>query len=133
MTVETPPEGFTPISSSNPFGTAVGPVYELQNDEGWVRGVVIEDRHANRGGVAHGGMLMSFADIVSARAAMEVTNERFVTLRLAADFVAPAPIGLWLEGRAKVTKQKGSTLFIACRLEAAGKLILRASAVFKTI
>ena len=40
--IETPPEGFKPIVSENPFGKAVGPLYEKREGGVWARGFVVE-------------------------------------------------------------------------------------------
>ena len=71
-----PPEGFTPIISENPFGKAVGPIYEKKTDNDWVRGFYVEEKHSNRANIAHGGVIMTFADIVLATAVFEAINMR---------------------------------------------------------
>ena len=92
------PEGFEPIKSENPFGQAVGPIYEKPEGDGWVRGFLVETKHTNRSGVAHGGVLMTFADIVLARAVLTVADLPFVTVQMNSQFIAPAKLGTWVEG-----------------------------------
>ena len=128
-----PPPGFEPIVSSNPFGGRNGPLFERCDGDGWVRGFRVGPHHCNAGGVAHGGMLMTFADIVLARAVMEVADRPFVTIRLVSDFVGPATEGVWVEGRAWVTRTTRSVVFVDGTLAARGKPVLSLSGLFKLL
>jgi acyl-coenzyme A thioesterase PaaI-like protein len=54
-----------------------------------------------------------------------------VTVTLNTDFIASAPLGTWLEGRANIGRIGGSLAFISCDVSAEGVLLLRASGVLK--
>lgn len=125
------PDGFEPIQSSNPFGGRNGPIFEKCRGQDWVRGFRVADTHCNAGRVAHGGMLMTFADIVLARAVMERVAPPFVTLRMVSDFVSPAPLGAWVEGRARVIRATRSVVFVDGRITADGRPCLNVSGLFK--
>lgn len=127
------PEGFRPIISENPFGKAVGPIYEKTGKDGWVRGFLVEEKHTNRGGFAHGGVLMTFADIVLATAALEVADLPFVTIQMNSQFVAPAHLGFWIEGRGRVTRHTKDLVFVNAELSADGKPVMAASGIFKIL
>lgn len=127
------PVGFTPIISENPFGKAVGPIYEKTGKDGWVRGFLVGEKHTNRGGIAHGGVLMTFADIVLATAALEVADLPLVTIQMNSNFVAPARLGVWVEGRGRITRRTKDLVFVNADLSADGKPILSASGIFKII
>ncbi|MGF1606651.1 MAG: PaaI family thioesterase [Rhodothalassiaceae bacterium] len=126
-----PPPGFAPIRSSNPFGKANGPIYHREDEAGWARGFRVEDKHCNAGRVAHGGMLMTFADILLAQAVLKQTPPPFVTLRLVSDFVAPAPLGAWVEGTARVIRSTREIVFVEGMVFADGAPSLNVSALFK--
>jgi uncharacterized protein (TIGR00369 family) len=125
------PPGFKPIPSENPFGAAAGPVYEKTGKGGWVRGCRIEKRHTNRAGVAHGGMLMTFADIVLARAVADVAKGPFATIEIEAKFVSPAVEGAWIEGRARVLRATREVAFVEGSVVSKGNAVLAVSGVFK--
>lgn len=128
------PAGFEPIVSSSLFGGRNGPVYEKTLDGGdWVRGFLAEDKHGNAGGFVHGGMLMTFADIFISRAVLEVAEPPFVTLRMGCDFISPAFIGSWVEGRAQVTKRGREIIFLEGRITSRDKVVMNVTSQFKIL
>lgn len=129
------PRGFVPIKSSNLFGGRNGPVYEKTPDDdgGWVRGFLAEQKHCNAGGYVHGGMLMTFADIFFSRAALEVADPPFVTLRMGCDFVSPAFSGTWIEGRAQVTKRGREIIFLEGQITSRHKIVMNVTGQFKIL
>ena len=135
MSAETDvPEGYTPVPSFNPFGQLTGPLYERQDDDGsWVRGFRVAEKHTNRMKVAHGGMLMNFADIVLGRAVMDKRHDGFVTIRMTTDFVSPALLGTWVEGRAEVLCEDNGVFTIKGVISSRGKVVLNVSGLFKAV
>ena len=137
MTITDPkviPDGFHPIKSSNNFGSRNGPLFEKKNADGtWVRGFTVSENHSNQANVLHGGMLMTFADIVLARAIMDVFDPPFVTVRLTTDFISPALQGTWVEGTAKVTGEQNELVTVQGQFTSRKKVIGTATAVFKLL
>ena len=127
------PDGYEPIESSTVFGKRNGPIFEKLTDNDWVRAFRAEEKHSNSVGVVHGGMLMTFADIVLARAVMDHVAPPFVTLRLLSDFVSPALTGAWVEGRAQVNSVKGDIIFVEGEITSRTKVILKVSGQFKAL
>jgi uncharacterized protein (TIGR00369 family) len=128
------PEGFEPIESANLFGGRNGPIYEkILPDGGWVRGFLVEEKHCNKANIVHGGMLMTFADITLSRAVLEVAEPPFVTLRMGCDFVSPAFIGNWVEGRARVTKRGRQIIFLEGQITSRGKTVMSVTSQFKLL
>lgn len=103
-----PPAGFEPIVSNSPFGWANGPIFEAVQNGAAVRGFRVAEPHINMGGFCHGGMIMTFADIVLARAIYAVAEPPMLTVRMTTDFIAPVPLGAWVEGRAEITGIRGT-------------------------
>ena len=68
------PEGYQPIRSTQPFGTLVGPIFEKPGDEAVRRGFRVLERHCNQGGIAHGGMMMTFIDVILGTVVWRVTG-----------------------------------------------------------
>ena len=127
------PEGFEPIISENPFGKAIGPIFEKKTGSNWVRGFRVEEKHTNRARVAHGGVLMTFADIVLATAVLTVAPLPFVTAQMSCQFVAPALLGAWIEGRGKVTRRTRDLVFVTCELTSGPTPVMTASGLFKLL
>src|SRR6185437_3084068 len=57
------PDGFSPLFRTSPFLDAVGPFYYRRDGERLVIGLRVLEKHANARGAAHGGLLMTLADI----------------------------------------------------------------------
>jgi len=127
------PDGYTPIESSNTFGAINGPIFEKKESDGWVRGFMPEERHSNMAGIVHGGMLMTFADILLARAVLELAKPPFVTLRLVGDFVSPALKHNWVEGRARILSNDGGLYMVAGEVKSRSKLVLQVTGSFKQL
>ncbi len=128
-----PPEGFRPIISENPFGKMVGPIFEKKNRKNWVRAFRVEEKHTNRAKIAHGGALMTFADIVLATAVWEEVQAPFVTVQMDSQFVSPARVGAWVEGRATITRRTTDLVFVHGLLSASEKPVLSVSGIFKIL
>lgn len=128
-----PPIGYEPIVSSSPFGWENGPVFEKDGPDGWVRGFRVAERHTNAAGMCHGGMLMTFADILLSRAVLDVVPPPFVTLRLTSDFVGPAWKGDWVEGRAHSLGVEDGVVSLVGLLYTSGGTVLSISALFKKL
>jgi uncharacterized protein (TIGR00369 family) len=128
-----PPPGFKPIVHSSPFGAENGPFFESRSGDSWIRGFRVLERHTNAGGIAHGGMLMTFADVVLAQAVIHQAGQPAVTVRMTSDFLAPARLGDWVEGTAEVTRVTRSMAFVEGRLKSGSRTLLTASAVFQML
>ena len=124
------PDGFVPIVHSAPFGELIGPIYERAHDGGFVRAIRVVEKHTGASGRAHGGVLMTFADIVLARAALGATGKPLVTVRLVTEFIAPVSLGAWLEGTSWVTRQGRSLVFVAGEFTVGRRTVATASATF---
>lgn len=128
-----PPEGFVPMTRTSPYGRLVGPVYEKTTPAGKVFGFRVSDKHVNLGGVTHGGMLATFADIVLGQFEARDFNKVTVTVRMVTDFLAPARPGDWVEGTAKLTRETRSFFFVDGVLTCRTRNLLTASAIFKLV
>jgi uncharacterized protein (TIGR00369 family) len=124
------PAGFAPIVHSANFGRLLGPFYDKSTADGFVRAFRVDDRHVNALQIAHGGMLLTFADIVLGMAVFRAANVRAVTLHLVGDFVAPAQLGDWVEGAAQVDRQTRSLFYASGRLSVRDKPVFAMSGVF---
>jgi len=127
------PPGFRLLEKRSPFGVLVGPVFQRDDAEGSVFGFRVQPKHHNLGGVAHGGMLATFADIVLGQFPARDFGRMTVTIRLVMDYLAPAKSGDWVEARPTVTRTTRNLVFAETVLVAGPRSLLTASAVFKTL
>jgi uncharacterized protein (TIGR00369 family) len=128
------PEGFKPFKPNMGFLQSNGPLYGKWSGTHLLLGFRVEERHCNPGMVAHGGMLATFADMLLPIAARFQSKEEmgFVpTVNLTCDFLAPAPLGAWVEGKAEPIKLTRNLLFAQGLATADGEPVLRANGIFK--
>lgn len=127
------PEGYELSSTRGPYTSHNGPFYHKVTPEGFWHGTRLLHRHCNGGGIAHGGMLMAFADGLLGTAVFRHTNRAGVTVRMTSDFLSSAREGDWLEGTGRVTQSDGDFIFCEAEMFVAGTAVLRASGVFKLV
>jgi uncharacterized protein (TIGR00369 family) len=128
------PAGFAPLRLSMGLLQAVGPLYGKWADDRLVLGFRVETRHCNPGQVAHGGMLATFADMLlpfASRLQSKTAMGFLPTVHLACDYLAPAPLGSWVEGRAEPVKTTRNLLFAQGLATADGEPVLRTNGIFK--
>ncbi|MZR30030.1 PaaI family thioesterase [Sneathiella litorea] len=127
------PEGFREFPGSMGFVEITGPLMIKKMDSDAYLGLRIEPRHCNPANICHGGMLMTFADMQLGVGAQALAGFRMFlpTVQMSCDFVAPAPIGAWLEGRTQLVKQTRSLIFANCILTADDKTVFSCSGIMK--
>ena len=140
MTISPVPEGFqlhTMSATAEKFLTLLGPWYYKNHvhDDGHhekIFGILIEDKHTNIWGSAHGGMLISMADSALGYNLSRATDppQKLVTVHLNSDFIASPKPGDWVHTEIKIHKIGAKMSFADCYLKVGDKLILRTSGVF---
>src|SRR5260370_9487822 len=108
-----PADGFTPLSRTSPFLDALGPFYHRRDGRALVLGVRIAEKHCNARGTAHGGLLMTLAEIALGYnlAYAEDPPASLTTANLSADFPGSAKLGDWLESQGYIPKLSGPLPF----------------------
>lgn len=96
----------------------------------------VADRHLNRSGVMHGGVLSTLIDAACGLAGCYCTvpgnARRAMTLQLTTQFLGPARRGDTLTASARVTSAGRSVFFTACEVRTTdGELIGHGEGVFK--
>lgn len=126
------PAGFVPRRAGGPFLEPIGPIWLRPGEGGSLFGIRLERRHCNNQAVAHGGMLATFADLVLGIGGAEQagTPGHFITVSLVTDYLAPAPLGAWLECHPALLRRTSRLMFVDGRFLADGVPVLRASGVF---
>jgi uncharacterized protein (TIGR00369 family) len=129
------PTGFQAMALGDLFIGNNGPFY-LKHEGPLVQiGFRVERRHCNPMGNCHGGMLASFSDMVLPlsihRKTAEVGHKFLPTISLQLDYLAPAPLGCWVQGEAEVLRVTRSLVFAQGLVTADGEPAVRISGIFK--
>lgn len=129
------PAGFRPLPTMGDFIAAIGPLYLRHEGDSVQLGFRVERRHTNPLGNCHGGMLASFCDMLLPisihRKGQEVSRRLLPTINLQLDYLAPAPLGAWVEGEAQVLRTTRSLVFAQGLVSADGAICARVSGIFK--
>jgi acyl-coenzyme A thioesterase 13 len=133
-TAANPPDGFVLVARRSPFLDLVGPLWVRAGSDGTdpVYGLRVQPRHGNARGTAHGGMLMTLADVVRGytTAFGQEPPVPLTTASMSIDFAGSAAVGDWLEGRADVQRLGRTLAFVNAYLYVGDRRIVRASGVF---
>lgn len=138
MSAPTPqdlPDGFEPLPMGGDFIGVNGPLYLRQVDGRVQMGFRVEKRHTNPMDICHGGMMASFCDMLLPvavhRQCAEVGQRFLPTINLQIDYLAPAPLGAWVQGEADVLRATRAMVFVQGLVRADGTPVARVSGIFK--
>ena len=122
-------DGWTPRTLPG-FAGLVGPLWTRREGDGWAYAILVEDRHANPAGLAHGGLVSTLADHALSVVAWEANGRRpCITVALDVRFLAPARPGDLLVARGRVVRQTGSLAFLDGRVSVGDVDIATATAI----
>ncbi len=129
------PPGFARLDSTSPFHELVGPLYERRDGGALAIGLLVAEKHKNRRGIVHGGMICTLADFAMGHAASTATGapRKLVTTTLSVDFAGNARPGDWIEARVDVMRPGNRVAFINCFVYHGADRIARASATFQIL
>ena len=125
------PNGFVVNKRRGPYTNHNGPFYIKNIDNKWVHGAYILDRHCNAANIAHGGMLMAFADGVLGHTVFYETKRAGVTIKFNSEFLSAVREGEWLEGHGNVSSVKGDYVYCDTILKVSTRNILSVTSIFK--
>jgi acyl-coenzyme A thioesterase PaaI-like protein len=133
MTEKLVPEGFRKLDVADDFVGLIGPLWYKEEGDRLRVGLPLESRHGNPMGWAHGGLLVTVADMVMGAGSGYYTGMLWPhpTVSLSTEFVRGARLGQWLEGSARVARRTINFCFCSCDLMCGGEVVLIASGVFK--
>ncbi|MDP3204874.1 MAG: PaaI family thioesterase [Hydrogenophaga sp.] len=111
-----------------------GPLWTRREVDGWVYGLLAEDRHLNPAGMVHGGALTTLIDHVLSTVAWEACERSpCVTVQLDTHFLAEVRAGDFAQAKANVTARTGSLVFVDGTVHVDGRSVLAARAVMKVL
>jgi len=129
------PAGFRPVAVPGEFIAVNGPLYLLHEGEQVQLGFRVEARHTNPLGICHGGMMASFCDMLlplTVHRRVSTISRRFLpTISLQIDYLAPTPLGAWVQGEAQVLRTTRTMVFAQGLVTADGVPVARTSGIMK--
>ena len=129
------PAGFKPLTMGGDFINFNGPLYLRSEGEVLQLGFRVEARHTNPMGICHGGWMASFADMVLPiavhRQSKELRSRFLPTVSLQIDYLAPAPLGAWVQGVGQLLRSTRTLVFAQGLITVDGAPAVRMSGVFK--
>jgi uncharacterized protein (TIGR00369 family) len=130
-----PPEGYERMPVFGPFHESAGPMYVKQVGERHVVGLLVEDKHRNRGQMMHGGMICTLADTATHWAAKHARRPllKLLTTGLSVNLMGNAKPGDWVEATAEVVRAGRSIVFTTCLITCAGRVVAQANAQFQVV
>ncbi len=126
------PPGFAKLDATSPFHELVGPLYEKRDGATVAIGLAVAEKHKNRRGIVHGGMICTLADFAMGHAASTAAGapRKLVTTTLSVDFAGNARPGDWIEARVDVMRPGKRVAFVNCFVYRGADRIARANATF---
>lgn len=134
VSADDPPAGFARLPIGGDFMAHNGPLYVRLVDGRAQLGFRVQQRHTNPLNICHGGMLASFGDMllpVCIHRQSDVGMRFLPTISLQVDYLAPAPLGAWVQGEADVLRVTRTLVFAHGMAHVDGAPVLRVSGTFK--
>jgi uncharacterized protein (TIGR00369 family) len=126
------PEGFEPAPEPSDFLDLVGPFYIRVDGDRLVTGLRCLQKHANKRGIVHGGMLVTLADTGMGRAARHQLGPGLsATIGLNSEFLAPARPGDWIECHAEIVRATRALVFVEAVIRRGDRPLLAANGIWK--
>ncbi len=128
------PDGFAILPWHRGFGRQVGPLYEKVNTDGtYIRAFRVEEHHTNGMNNAHGGMLMTFADMAWGHVVDGGPDHWWVTVRLVCDFLSGANHGDWVEGTGEIVGAQDGIYTVRGRIWSGERTLMTGTGTFKVL
>lgn len=129
---DNPPPGFVPLDPCSEAELLSGPYYVRLDEDAPAIGFRVHRRHLNRGGMCHGGVLATLADMnITPISRREDLGEVNPTISMTLDYFAPVVLGQWVEAQPQILRRTRNILFSRCVLTADGVPAVNASVVYK--
>jgi uncharacterized protein (TIGR00369 family) len=121
--------GFERVKAHN-FGELVGPIWRRGDP---LFGFTAADKHGNHIGIAHGGMLATFADQAMGMTAMRQTGKPHATISLNIEYVGAVHIGDFVEAHCEIVRITRSVIFMRSTLKVGDRIVATGSGVWKIL
>lgn len=125
------PAGFEMLDLGIGYARAFGPVFLWREKS--IMAFRVAQNHVNPVGGCHGGAMATFADaqIVAVHGASGTADQHTPTINLAMDYLAPAPLGAWVEAEVRLIRKTRTLIFTQAIISTGGEPIARTSAIYR--
>ena len=127
------PDGFQPLPWSRGFGRAIGPLYRRFENGRSTLGLRVREHHTNGMDNAHGGMLMTLADIAWGNVVSVERSHFWVTIRLTCDFLSAAKLGEWVEAGGELLAVEDEVFTVRGRVWSGDRTLVTGVGLFKAV
>lgn len=127
--------GWTVDNNGGPFTELIGPIWRGPDaPDGIVKAILVETKHANLIGIAHGGILLSLMDnLMGSAISAAAPGSNYVTATMSSSFASAARVGDWLEARAAITRLGRTLVFIRATLSVGDRTVMTGEASFARV
>lgn len=127
------PEGWVFKEWGETFSSVAGPFYYRKGDAPGI-GFYAEQRHANMGGVVHGGMLLTLADMSLFDTCFRKTGDFVaVTVSLNSEFIRGGPVGAFIVATGELIRSGRSLSFVRGVVTADDDILMTYSGTLKRL
>jgi acyl-coenzyme A thioesterase PaaI-like protein len=127
------PEGWV-LRPTKAFGTHVGPFYGPAGGDQVECGFLADERHGNKRGVVHGGMLATAFDVALGNASWDAAGQRpCATVQLNVQFIGAVKLGEFASIQVEVVKATRSLVFLRGAMTVGGRTVATAEGVWKIL
>lgn len=117
-----------------PFVELIGPVWRREGPDGVTFGLVVTDKHGNRSGYAHGGVVTTLFDTALGLTSWEAQGKhKQATVSLNVQFLAPVKLGDFITVECRVVKVTRTLVFMQGTLLAGENVCATAQGTWKIL
>ena len=132
-TATSPPEDYRLLEARSAFTELLSPIYIRENREENRCAFVAREKHCNRTGVVHGGMLMAFADIAFSTLRGLENDEPSTSISFSFEMMKSAQVGDLVEARMQLLRRTGSLNSIRGELFVGESIIVASTTIDKRL
>ena len=127
------PEGWVRLQTQA-FGSHVGPFYRPPEGGALLCGFTADERHGNKRGVVHGGMLATAFDIGLGNACWDAAGQRpSATVQLNVQYVGALQLGEFATIQAEIIRATRSMVFARGIMRVGDRVVATADGVWKIL
>lgn len=127
------PDGWVRVPTQA-FGTHVGPFWRPDGPGRLVCGFGVDERHGNKRGVVHGGMLATAFDVALGNACWDAAGERpSATVQLNIQYVGAMQLGEFAIIRAEIVRATRSLVFARGVMAVGDRVVATGEGVWKIL
>lgn len=121
------------MESEGCFAGQIGPIWRKHLDEGEAVGIVIDDRHLNRYGVVHGGVLVALFDesLGPPCYAFAGQHAQLATVHMGSLLLHSVQAGQFVVGVSQVTRQTATLIFARGECRVGNMSVMTGDAIIK--